>query len=157
MFRLCCESQHGGQEEQAYHKPHRSSKEDSAKDRISYIDSRCGGGILQSHVAGIQAAGDAWVGGAFDDRAAIREHRQLIRVDTGADRKIIGAHRSQRGKSASQIPKIHWTRTFVDLHRIAAAQADGRATLARQMDEIPAGAAWATGIASRGGRLADFA
>src|SRR5579864_7110419 len=100
-------------------------------------------------VAGIETARDGRISGAFDDGAAIGKNSELVGIDAGADREIVGADGRERRQAAGQIGQIHGTKALVNLDRVAAAQADGRAALSRKMDEIAAGAAGAIGIAGR--------
>src|SRR3569833_2817813 len=57
---------------------------------------------VSSQIAGIDAAGDAGVGGAFDDGAAIGEYGDLVLAVVEAQREFVGAHLTQACEPGGQ-------------------------------------------------------
>src|ERR1700689_3095211 len=79
-----------------------------------------------SDIAGINAARDADVGGAFDDRAAIGKDGQLVGIENHAQSELVGAHKADAAELAGEIAKVDGARAFMNLDGVAAAQADRR-------------------------------
>src|SRR5579862_2785028 len=111
---------------------------------------------LDSDVARVYAAGDAGVGGALYNCAAIGEHRQFIRIQRGAQSEFVDANGCQRAQPRRQLRKIHGPRTLMNLHGVAPAQADGGAMPSFEMGELTMGATRAIGIARRWRGLTDL-
>ena len=53
-----------------------------------------------SDIAGVDAAGDADIGGAFDDGAAVGEDGQLIGIERDAQSELVGADGRDRAELA---------------------------------------------------------
>src|SRR5277367_6629747 len=87
----------------------------------------------RSDVAGIEAPCDADVGGAFNDGAAVGENHQVVGVDGDAQGEFVGADRRKFSKATRQIGQIERPVPFVNLYRVAAAQADRGAPGAVEM------------------------
>src|SRR5579871_4201099 len=104
-------------------------------------DSRDGREALGADVARVQTSGDAHVGGAFDDRAAIRKYGEVVGLDLEAQGKLVGAHRAEWSQAHGELLQIERAGALVNLHRIAPAKADGGSRHAVQVHEIalPAG------------------
>src|SRR5271163_1891408 len=78
----------------------------------------------RSDVAGIEAPCDADVGGALNDGAAVGENHQVVGVEGDAQREFVGANRREFSEATRQLGQIEGPVAFVNLHRVAAAQAD---------------------------------
>ena len=65
--------------------------------------------------------GDADIGGAFNDGAAVGEHCQLIIPAGEAEREFVGAHHAEAFEVPGKFGKIEWAAAFVNLHGVTAA------------------------------------
>src|SRR5580692_2034554 len=81
----------------------------------------------RSDVAGIEAPGDSYVGGSLDDGAAVGENHQFIRIEGDAQGEFVRADGRESAQARGEIGEIQGAGAFVDLHGVAAAEADGDA------------------------------
>src|ERR1019366_3200640 len=72
----------------------------------------------------VNASCDTDVGRAFDDGAAVREHRDLMVPAGEPQRELVTADCTQPFKPRGELRKVEWAPEFMDLNGVAAAQAD---------------------------------
>src|SRR3569833_2020090 len=102
---------------------------------------------VSSQIAGIDAAGDAGVGGAFDDGAAVGEYGDLVLAIVEAQREFVGAHLAEACEPGGEFRQIEGALALGDLDGVASAEADGRAAAVIEIDELALAARGACGIA----------
>ena len=89
-------------------------------------DGRCTERVALSgtYEAGIEAAGQRWIGGSLNHCAAISEDGYCVLPAGEAQKKLIGADLSVRPEALLECGEVYWTLMFVNLHRVAAAEGD---------------------------------
>src|SRR5690349_18440603 len=100
-------------------------------------------------VAGVEAAGQADIGGSFDDGAAVGEDGQLIGPAEEAQAELVGAHLAQGKQAKPQILQVERAGALMDLDGVAAAQADRRPALAVEVGELALSASRTFRVARR--------
>src|SRR5579862_141962 len=93
-------------------------------------------GSSSADIAGVDAARDADVRGAFYNRPAIGKNGQFVWIQQDAQRKLIGAHWSDRAELAREAAQVHRTGPLMNLNRIPPAQADRRAPFSIEKREL---------------------
>ena len=100
--------------------------------------------ILGADVAGVEAAGDADILGAFDDGAAIGEQGEFVGIEEEAKGELVAADGAEGGEAFGEGGEVERAVAFVDLDGVASAEADGGATGAVEIDELAAAAGGAS-------------
>src|SRR5215470_3759645 len=95
-----------------------------------------GKGPLRPDKPGIEAARNAGIGGAFDDRATIGEEGHLVGIAPESEDEVVVSHRAVRGEALIHFAKVDRPVALVDLHGVATAKCDVRASFAGEMDEV---------------------
>ena len=91
---------------------------------------------LRPHESGVQAARDGGVGGALDDGAAVGEERQFVGVAPELEHELVVADGAVRLQARGDFVEVNWTLALVDLHGVAPAERDVRASFAGQVNEV---------------------
>ena len=94
-------------------------------------DGRCTERVALSgtYEAGVETAGEGWVGGSLNHCAAIGEDGYCVLTAGEAQKKLIGADLSVRPEPLREGGEVYWTAMFVNLHGVAATESDMRPAL----------------------------
>lgn len=100
--------------------------------------------------AGVEAAGEANVGGSLDDGAAILKDGEGVLAPLEAEEHAVAADVSVRAKAGGQLGEVNGAGVLVNLDGVAAAESDVRAALAAQVAEVARFADLAAGMGAGG-------
>src|ERR1700685_3571122 len=78
--------------------------------------------LLGPDEAGVETSGHCRIGGAFNNRPAVRKQRQLIGVAPELEYKVIMADRPMRAQAFAYLGQVQRAATFMDLDGVAATQ-----------------------------------
>src|SRR5580700_9481623 len=110
---------------------------------------------LRTYVTCVERASHSRILGSLHDGAAIGEYGHLIRRDAEAQQEFVVADFRGRslGHTAAELGKVERAAAFVNLYRVAAAEADVRLGASFEIRKAAAHAGAALRIASHANRL----
>jgi hypothetical protein len=101
--------------------------------------------------AGVEAAGDGWVGGSLDYGAAVGEDAEGVGAGGEAEEHGVAADLAKRGEALAEGVEVEGAGAFVDLDGVAAAEGDVGAIFSGEVAEDALAADLAIGARGGGG------